>query len=581
MAAALWYLQWTTLTGALRQRLRRLKQPKYLLGGLLFLAYFGFMFGQPAWQARHGPMRLFGALALDATGAVFAIMLFVWALLSWVMPSGRTALRFTEAEVAFLFPAPLTRVGLINFSLLRAQLAIFLSAFLLSLVFGRGRGLPGNALQHATSIWVAFATMRLHSLAASFTLDRLAEGASRPWLRRMLVPTLIVLGLLALVAWLVTQAPPPPAMRTGADAKLLVAWAIALMHAPPLSWLLAPFRWLSAPLVSANSGWGWSLLPAFALLLANYYWVVRANVAFEEASIEAASKRAQQVQDMRNGKWPWRRKRSANNAPFALAERGPPALAFLWSGLIGAGGGFWRPRNLGLIVGGTVLLVLAMAASPWAVLLKGAGAIALVAFVVAVSGGAMMMQGRLREVLDLLDIYKASPLPGRQIALGQLLTPAAMVALAQWYALFVMMLCVLASGNADLGKFSFTWAGAFGAALLGPLLCALLMCIPFAWILWFPAWAASIGSRGGGFEAAGQRMIFMLVYVIAAALALLPALLLGGLVAWVCSLLGAPMGLLLVIVAVVAAVVLVIELAAIIELLGGRIDRFDVSTELR
>jgi hypothetical protein len=45
--------------------------------------------------------------------------------------------------------------------------------------------------------------------------------------------------------------------------------------------------------------------------------------------------------------------------------------------------------------------------------------------------------------------------------------------------------------------------------------------------------------------------------------------------------LGAPTALLLVIVAIVAAIVLVVELAAIVNVLGGRFDRFDVSTELR
>src|SRR5213078_2266624 len=116
-------------------------------------------------------------------------------------------------------------------------------------------------------------------------------------------------------------------------------WLLALLHAPPMSWLLAPFRWLVAPLFSAGHGWWWSLLPAVALLLVHYLWVVRANVAFEEAAIDAAARRARRVEDMRAGKWRWsERKRSANNAPFRLAERGPPAVAFLWSGLIGAGG---------------------------------------------------------------------------------------------------------------------------------------------------------------------------------------------------------------------------------------------------
>jgi len=583
MAAALWYLQLTSLTGAIRLRLRRLKQPKYLVGGLFFLAYLGFMFGPQVWRAQHLQGQHLDALALDMLSSWFAIMGLAWVLFAWALPSRRAMLRFSEAEIAFLFPAPLTRVGLINFSVLRAQLRIFLSAFLLSLVFARGRGLPGNSLQHATAIWLGIATLRLHTIGASFTLARFVEGSNWPWLRRMVAPVVLLLGALALLLWLATHATPPPLSGTGKEGfQSVLRWLLALLHSAPLSWLLAPFRLVVAPLFGAGPGWWLTLLPVVALLLAHYLWVVLANVAFEEASIEAAARRAQQVDDMRAGKLGWRkRNRTANNAPFKLAERGPPAVAFLWSGLIGAGGGFWRPRNIGLIVLATTLAVLGVAASPWAPVLTVVGSIAAVTCLMSVFFGAMIMQGRLNGLLELLDIYKASPLPGRQIALGQLLTPAMLVALAQWYLLFVALLCVLASGNTSLGNLTFSWAGAFGVALLGPLLCTLLMCIPFAWILWFPAWAATLGTRGGGFEAAGQRMMFGFVYLIVAAVSLLPALLLGGLVAWVCSLLGAPLGLSMAVVSVVAAVVLVIELAAVVQLLGGRIDRFDVSTELR
>ena len=54
-----------------------------------------------------------------------ALALFVIVLLAWIIPHERAALTFTEAEVAFLFPAPITRRTLIHFKLLRSQLGIF------------------------------------------------------------------------------------------------------------------------------------------------------------------------------------------------------------------------------------------------------------------------------------------------------------------------------------------------------------------------------------------------------------------------------------------------------------------------
>jgi hypothetical protein len=583
VAAALLYLQATTFAGALKRRLRRLRQPKYLLGALFFVGYFGLMFGRSAWQYQHAPAPSFDGMGVEAVAALAALAYFGWAVTAWLFPSGRTNLRFSEAEIAFLFPAPLTRVGLINFSLLRAQLPIFLSAFLLSLFFGRGRGLPGNAFQHATALWLAVATLRMHSLGASFTIDRFADSGANPFLRRALVPLLVLLLLGGLLAWVALVAPPAPAIDGSALPRAFAAWVLERLHSAPLSVVLAPFHWLAAPMTRGGDlRWWLSLLPPVALLLGHYLWVVRASLGFEEASIAAAAKRARQADNLRTGRWPWRTgKRTANNEPFVLAGRGTPALGFLWSGLIGAGGGLWRPRNVGAIALATLLFLLGLAASPWAFVLPVVGGVAGWSAMMFVMLGTKMMQGRLVQILEVLDIYKAAPLPGKQIALGQLLTPVALGAFGLWYALFVAVVCVLAGGGIALGKLSFTWVGVFGVALVGPLLSAVLMCIPFAWILWFPAWASSLGTRNGGFEVAGQRLLFTFVYLLAAAAAMLPGLALGGLVAWVGALLALPSGVLLFVAILVAATTLVLELAAIVELLGARIDRLDVSTELR
>jgi hypothetical protein len=580
VAAALFYLQANSLAGALRARLRRLRQPKYLLGALLFFGYFAMVLGGPARQAQRMSAMDWPPEVLSLLSAVIGLLVLVWVLVSWLLPDGRDALRFSEAEVAFLFPAPVSRIGLVNFALLRAQLAIFASAFLLSLLFGRGRGLPGNPLQHATALWLLFANLRLHGLGASFTMSRYAD-TERGWTRRIM----FTLGVLALLAgsgwWLATHLPPPPA----ADSlRAFVQWLLVLRESTPIAWVLAPFELLAAPLVRGGEGWWRALLPALGLLLVQYLWVVRANVAFEEAAIAGARKRAERAEAFRAGRmpwsWPWSRR--ARNAPFALRARGPVAIAFLWSGLIRAGGGFWRPRNIALIAFATFGLVFGVSLTPWQRVLDLVGSVALTVFAMSAIFAPMMVQRRLRETLDSLDIYKAGPLDGTQIALGELLTPALLSALGQWFALFVAVLCMSFGGFDGFGGGGArSWMLIGAAALVAPPLVALTICIPFAWVLWFPAWAGSLGTRGGGFEAAGQRMIFSLAYIVLALIALAPAALIGGLAGWLAYLLGAADAISLLAGALLAACVLLVELAGVLRVLGWRIDRFDLSSELR
>ena len=111
-------------------------------------------------------------------------MLFVIVLLAWIIPHERAALTFTEAEVAFLFPAPVTRRTLIHFKLLRSQLRIFFSVLLLTFV---SRRFGGNAWIHAFGWWLMLSTLNLHFLGSSFARTMLLDHGVSNWLRRLLV----------------------------------------------------------------------------------------------------------------------------------------------------------------------------------------------------------------------------------------------------------------------------------------------------------------------------------------------------------------------------------------------------------
>ena len=584
MLRAFGYLQATSLVNAIRQRLRRLRQPKYLLGALAAGAYLYFFILRGAMRAGgpgHGGLGGVPVHALPMITAGAALILGVIVLLAWLVPGDRAALRFSEAEVAFLFPAPLSRVSLIQFSLLRSQLGIFFSAFLMSLLLRRGGSSGGSAWQHATAIWLLLATLKLHFIGASFARERLLDFGVRPRLRRLLISAIVLAVGLASAWWLRANVR-LPATPAFADPDALFGYVAAVLGAPPVSWLLAPFKLLVDPLFAIGMpAWLGSLWPALLLLVAHYLWVLRSHVSFEEASMDRARKRAERVSAMRDGKNAFQRAPTKPRlAPFRLAAHGFAPVAFLWKGLIGAGP-FWRLRSW--LIGCAVVLIgshwlAADSARKPALQVIGviAGMICAWLFLL----GPMLVQRGMRQGIEHLDILKAGPLHGWQIALGELLTPTVIISFVQWLLLLVVLMSLDAKPGPALMSSANIGAGALGTAVLVPLLCALMLCVPFAGMLVFPAWAMTSGNRGGGFEVMGQRMIFMGGYIVALAIALLPAAVVGGLgfllLRWLGNLPSA-----LLVAALLAALVIAVELFAAVWWLGQRIEGFDVSQELR
>jgi hypothetical protein len=207
--------------------------------------------------------------------------------------------------------------------------------------------------------------------------------------------------------------------------------------------------------------------------------------------------------------------------------------------------------------------------------LKAVGAIALGVAGWAAIAGPMLVHRGLRETLDRLDVLRAMPLRGWQIAFGQLLTPVAMLVPAQW---LLLLAGALAFAGSPLLAPGLLAALGIAALLLAPAICLLMLCVPFAGVLLFPGWSA--GGRGGGVDVMGQRLIFGGVYVIALALSLVPASAVAAALFFVLrGLAGMPVA--VAVASIGAAGVLGAEVMLLVRWLGGRIERFDVSTELR
>src|SRR3954449_8599981 len=97
------------------RRLRRLREPRYLVGAIAGIAYLVFtLFIRQRAYAVRGAVRETGAAAASACAFALVgsaggrVLLAFAALASWVLPFGSGLLEFSRAETAFLFPSPLT-----------------------------------------------------------------------------------------------------------------------------------------------------------------------------------------------------------------------------------------------------------------------------------------------------------------------------------------------------------------------------------------------------------------------------------------------------------------------------------------
>jgi hypothetical protein len=117
-------------------------------------------------------------------------------------------------------------------------------------------------------------------------------------------------------------------------------------------------------------------------------------------------------------------------------------------------------------------------------------------------------------------------------------------------------------------------------SLVAAPLSALLLCVPFAALLYFPAWMENTAGTGGGIEVMGQRLLMFFGFVVVMAVALLPAAVLA-VIAFLFGHWLAPLWFALVLATIVAGTVLILETVAAVTWLGEKLERFDLSVEMR
>lgn len=545
MIRALVYLQWCTWKNRVRTRLRRLKEPRYLIGGIVGLLYFYSFFLRhllPAgWGGGHPGRRGLPPGQLPALGDEFADLLELGGAfvllgamaLAWLLPSKRAALEFTEAEVQFLFPAPVGRRALIHYKLWGWQVGLLFTSLIFSLVTGR-LGRWNGAWMAIVGGWVVLFLVQLHGLGASFARSWLQDrGLTQRRRQRWVFGALLLIGAATIALGWRTFPPAPP--LDALDVEVLGAWIRELSAAPPLTWVLIPLRWIvRLMLVREMGAFLQALGPVLALVVIHYVWVIRANVAFEEASVEAARATADRLAAARRGDRTASRPISIaqrrRRARFELRPEGPAWMALVWKNLLAAGC-LARGPSLGRLAMIGVPVVLAAASMfygrGFTIVLGGVGLVVLVLSVVL--GPAVLRFDFRQDLVAAGELLKVQPLAPWQVVVGEVAGPWLILTLFQWAAALVAM-----SFLPDLpGGLGAGWGprvvGILCAAVLAPALGLVNLLLQNGAALLFPAWILTAGgTRRGGIETMGQQIIVLAGQMIAFLISLLPALLAGG-----------------------------------------------------
>jgi ABC-2 type transport system permease protein len=516
------YLIVTTFRNRIVVMARRVKRPRYAVGLLLGLAYAGFFIWgqlQGAKQARAG------LLQNDAARTVAPLVIALVLLTTWFGGATLSILAYTRSEVAMLFPAPLSRRALILYKLASAQVPIIFNALILAFIFGRGpAGIP--RWMAPLSLWTTFSTLQLHRIGAALAYSSAVEhgksGFKRNWFSQ-LIGILIVVSVFGAFMLGPMQAADGGRPAGGSPGEM-IRTLIAPLETPVFQAVLYPFSIIIAPAFARSMGeWLSAMVPALLMLGLHAWWVLRSQVAFEEAAVEASMRRHEVLKSWRTrGTVAGPRKAREGFGTITLAATGNPAIAILWKNTLCFFRTF-RPMQL------FASMIMPIAVGGYFGFKNGEGATAvagicgLFALVMFMSGGSTVRNDLRADMLNLPQL-KTLPLRGREIVFAEVASSAIPLALIQLVLLLAAVTSLQLSKHPlpDAVALSIVATLPFGLAGLNMLTSTIRNGVTVL----FPSWT-KLGVEGGasGFEVIGQAMLSMLaMFITFLVLMIVPAL---------------------------------------------------------
>jgi ABC-2 type transport system permease protein len=539
-------------------RVRRLRDPRYLVGAIFGLTYFGWIFFRNRGAAMFFRSGTAGALRVDAISVVVLAMM----LLAWALPGDSGGLEFSEAEIAFLFPAPLRRRDLLLYKIIRQQPQVMMSVAIFTLL--------GATRSKFVGLWIAFSVMSIY-----LTLVALGRARLRllriNFVVRLVIVLALAIGIVALGVHTAHGLSLPSKEVT--PARVMNEIHAAFQQPILVAILFLPRLFAGAVFPTSLATLATSCLALLALAVVFFFVADRLNVAFEEGSIVRAQRRHDRLQRMRGRRGGsyvmFRRAR----APFRLAATGRPETAIVWKNTVAT----MRMSLAWLVIIVIVFAVLianAFLAGPHAA--HGVGITFLMFTIMLPFIGPNIFTNDLRLDLPRLEVLKSYPLSGYGIVAAEIAAPLVIIAALELLAIGCAW-GVLGASGAMTGVVGAQYA--IVALLLAVPVVALQLLIRNAVPVVFPAWAVRAKEDPRGFVLTGQRMLLVIGNLVVLSFALIPAALVFLPSAWIASKFFEGNVIFLAVMTTPAIAVVAGEVWLGVRLLGSRFEALDVSQE--
>jgi ABC-2 type transport system permease protein len=548
-------------------RLKRLRNVRYLLSFLVGLAYFWFTAFRHVFSARSPLPHMAlpsNALFID----IAALLVLALMILAWALPEQSAGLKFSEAEIQFLFPAPVTRRQLLLYKMLRAQPQVFFSAAVMTFLFFRSAKFIG--------LWMCFIVLSIY-----FTFVALGRARLKLLGIGFLIRLPAIAAAFAGTSYLLWRTVDLTAFR-GAGAKLQrghIPDLPPLVHGPVADAMLFVPRLfahavlpVSVPQLLVSCG----ILLVVALVV--FELAARMNIAFEEASIHASQKseaRRARFNQQQIGKvvtFP------RIPPPFRIPPRARPEVAI-----------YWKNVTAGLRISSPWLLIMAACAvyflgqsyySPDPAVRTTIAALALALAALFPFLGSGVFTQDMRLDLARIELLKSYPIAGERLVAAEIAGPLTFVAVVEIMMLTVAAIILHAAELPAKASFLGTPEFVVIALLLATPICAAQLMIRNAVPILLPGWAMRAPDEQRGFIMMGQRLLMTLGNLLVLLFVLLPAacIVVPGLLMakfWFHD--SMPM---VALTTVLAAGLLFLEVWLGIRFLGRQFEKIDVANEL-